>query len=153
MNLFVVMIPFMLLSVAFFQLGVIPATLPTHTENTSDVEADTRSVTVSLVINGEGLQVTAMSQSIPEAELNRLAKTLPKREGSYDREALQSWLQSIKQRYGASDTIVLLPAERVGYGELVGIMDAVRYLPGGEGEDEARHPLFPNIVMSRVRES
>ena len=50
MNLFVAMIPFLLLAVAFFQLGVIPTTLPTHTES-SDVEANTKAVTVSLVVN------------------------------------------------------------------------------------------------------
>ena len=152
MNLFVAMIPFLLLAVAFFQLGVIPTTLPTHTES-SDVEANTKAVTVSLVVNGEGFDISIMNQNLSDDVLARFAKQIPKSDGQYDYEALHTWLESIKRQYGDSDTIVMLPAERISYGELVRIMDVVRYESATEGNRSERAPFFPNVVLSRVRES
>lgn len=150
MNLFVAMIPFLLLAVAFFQLGVIPATLPTHTENTSDVEPNPRAVTVSLQVNDEGFSLTAMHQALSEEELNALARTVPKDSGQYDLDGLREALQSIKQRYPESDTIILLPTERVPFSDVIRTIDAAREVISREGGNEQRTPLFPNIVMSRT---
>ncbi len=151
MNLFVAMIPFLLLAVAFFQVGVIPTTLPTHTENTSDVEASGKAVTVSLVINDEGFSLTIMNQSIPEAQLNALAQKIPQKSGQYNYEELQATLRSIKQRYTKSDTIIMLPTGKVPYGDLVSAMDAARYEVTKEGGQTRRTPLFPMVVLSTVR--
>lgn len=150
MNLFVAMIPFLLLAVAFFQLGVIPATLPTHTENTSDVEPSRTAITVSIVINDEGFRVTAMNQSLPEAELNSIARTIAKENGQYDFDTLRETLQSLKQRYPDSDTAILLPAERVPFAEIIRVMDTVRETRTQEGGQMRRRPLLPNLVMSRT---
>lgn len=152
MNLFVAMIPFLLLAVAFFQLGVIPTTLPTHTES-SDVEVNTKAVTVSIVVNREGFDITVMNQNLPENVLARFAKTIPKDSGQYDYDGLRDWLQSIKQSYQSSDTVVMLPTERVRYGELVRIMDIVRYEVSTEANRDKQAPFFPNVVLSRIRES
>lgn len=153
MNLFVALIPFLLLAVAFFQLAVIPTTLPTHTES-SDVEANTKAVTVSLVVNNEGFDITVMNQNLPENVLARFSKTIPKDSGQYDYDGLREWLQSIKQQYQGSNTVVMLPTERISYGELVRIMDLVRYeAQASSGDRDKRAPFYPNVVLSRIRES
>jgi biopolymer transport protein ExbD len=150
MNLFVAMIPFLLLAVAFFQLGVIPATLPTHTENTSDVEPSRQAITVSIVINDEGFRITAMNQSLPEAELDSLARTVAKESGQYDFDGLSEALQALKQRYPASDTVILLPTERIPFADIIRVMDTARESRSAEGGQSPGRPLFPNIVMSRT---
>ena len=153
MNLFVAMIPFLLLAVAFFQLGIIPTTLPTHTENTSDVETSRQAITVSLVINNDGFSLSAMNQSLPEAELASLNRQIPKESGQYDYATLAETLQSYKQRYPRSDTVIVLPSERITYGELVRVMDKARYREEVEtGGRKRQIPLFPNVVLSRTRE-
>lgn len=150
MNLFVAMIPFLLLAVAFFQLGVIPATLPTHTENSSSVEANTEAVTVSVVISEEGFRLTIMNQNLTEATLNEMARTIPKESGQYDLEAFVQHLQTIKRRYPRSDTILVLPAERVPFADVVRSIDAAREIVSGSTGNERRTPLFPNVVLSRT---
>ncbi len=150
MNLFVAMIPFLLLAVAFFQLGVIPATLPTHTENTSDIEPDTRAVTVSLIVNDQGFTISAMNQSLPEAQLATLARTVPKEGGQYNLDGLQEALQSIKQLFPNSDTLILLPTERIPFSDIIRVLDTSREVISGPTGNRQRTPLFPNIVLSRT---
>ncbi len=150
MNLFVAMIPFLLLAVAFFHVGVIPTTLPTHTENTTDVAPSRNAVTVSLVINDEGMSLTAMSTALTEEELQGLARMIPKRGGQFDHDVLRDTLQSIKSRYQESDTIIILPSEQIPYGEIVHIMDTARELIRQEEKRERRIPLFPVVVLSRT---
>ena len=150
MNLFVAMIPFLLLAVAFFHVGVIPTTLPTHTENTSDIAPSRNAVTVSLVINDDGMALSAMSTALSEQELAGLAREIPKREGSYDHEALLEALQDFKRRYQESDTIILLPAEGVSFSDVVHAMDTARERIVREDGRERRVPLFPVVVLSRT---
>ncbi len=149
MNLFVAMIPFLLLAVAFFQVGVIPTTLPTHTQNSTDVAPSRNAVTVSLVVNDEGFSLTAMSTALSEEQLATLASTIAKRDGEFDHDALRTALQSIKARYQESDTIILLPTQTVPYGEVVRIMDTAREIVSPDGGSQ-RTPLFPVVVLSRT---
>ena len=151
MNLFVAMIPFLLLAVAFFHVGVIPTTLPTHTENTTDIAPSRNAVTVSVVMNDEGLSLSAMSTALSDEQLATLARTIPKREGRFDHDALREALQSIKGRYQESDTMILLPAETVPFEDVVGVMDTAReVIVQEEGGRERRVPLFPVVVLSRT---
>lgn len=150
MNLFVAMIPFLLLAVAFFHVGVIPTTLPTHTEDSSDIAPSRNAVTVSIVLNDEGMRLTAMSTALSDQELEQLARTIPKREGRFDHDALREALQEIKRQFQESDTIILLPAESIPFEEVVGVMDTARELIQREDGRERRIPLFPVVVLSRT---
>jgi len=150
MNLFVAMIPFLLLAVSFYTVSVIPTTLPTHTENTSDIAASRASVTVSIVMNDEGFSITAMSAVLTEEELAGLSRNIPKREGHYDQEALLEALQAIKRRYQESDTAILLPVEGVPFDQVVRVMDTAREIIIMRGGEEQRIPLFPVVVLSRT---
>lgn len=150
MNLFVAMIPFLLLAVAFFHVGVIPTTLPTHTEDSSDIAPSRNAVTVSIVMNDQGFSLSAMSTALSDEELARLAREIPKREGHYDHDALREALQDIKRRFQESDTIILLPAETVPFEDVVHAMDTARELIVRENGRERRIPLFPVVVLSRT---
>ncbi len=150
MNLFVAMIPFLLLAVAFFHVGVIPTTLPTHTENSSDIAPSRNAVTVSIVMNDRGFSLTAMSTALSDEELARIAQEIPKREGSFDHDALREALQGIKRRFQESDTIILLPAEAIPFEDVVRAMDTARELIVTENGRERRVPLFPVVVLSRT---
>ncbi|MEO0604900.1 MAG: hypothetical protein AAF211_25940, partial [Myxococcota bacterium] len=55
-------------------------------------------------------------------------------------------LTAIKQRYPASDTMIVLPAPGVVYRDVVRVLDVARET---EREDGEKVPLFPVVVMSR----
>lgn len=158
MNLFMVLIPFLLLGAAFFKVAVIPSSLPTHTPQTSDVPLTPKTVTVNLVIEKDGLQLSGTSTSLTEEELAdisaawaRLPSTTPGKPGPYPLDKLVAKLKEIKSYYEKSNTMIVLPYSGLEYDTLVRILDASRdYVIGKDanGED-IRADLFPVVVFSR----
>ena len=146
MNLFVVLIPFLLLSAAFFHVGVIPTSLPSPSSGAAtEEEPDPLSVTVNLRLESDAIHLTLSHPTLPEEELDALEARLG-RDGS-EREALRTLLAGIKSQYTNSDTVVVLPGAGVTYKEVVQLLDAARSLPAQEGTDG--QPLFPVVVLSR----
>ena len=60
MNLFVTMIPLLLLTAAFYHIGMVSVSVPTQSEEESDVAAGKTSVTINLRMTRQG--VTAHRQ-------------------------------------------------------------------------------------------
>lgn len=150
MNLFVILIPFMLLSAAFYHVGVIPASLPSQTDEKSDIAEETESVTVNLVIELDKIELSASNAALDEALLAELSLTINKTNEGFDLALLGKALYEIKRRYKDSDTIIVLPNDDVEYQDVVLILDAAR-----EYEDEKKTEkgtgkgLFPVVVLSR----
>ncbi len=150
MNLFVAMIPFLLLAAAFYHVGVIPTSLPSQTDETSDIAADTKSVTVNLLIERERIQISASNAVLDEETLAELSLTLEKTDKGFDLELLGKALFEIKRRYENSDTVVVLPGDFVEFQDVVLILDAAREFTQNKGKkDESRTPMFPVVVLSR----
>ncbi len=150
MNLFVVLIPFLLLAAAFMHIGVIATSLPSQTDAASDIAADTKSVTVNLMIEKDTIQISASNAVLDEATLASLAFSLPKGKDGFDLEILGKALHEIKLRYENSDTVIVLPQDEVEYQQIVQILDAAREITFSPGTaDELKIPLFPVVVLSR----
>lgn len=153
MNLFMVLIPFLLMGAAFFHIGVIPTSLPTHTPQTSDVPATPTTVSVNLSIGPQDISLTASSTSLDEDALSSMAGSWPRKSGKYEVEGLVARLKSIKQKYPKSNTLIALPHADLGYEELVRILDATRDFPTGKTDrsgKDVRADLFPVVVFSRL---
>jgi len=147
MNLFVVLIPFLLLSAAFFHVGVIPTSLPTQQSGHSDVSEQLDSVTINVEVTPEALHLSAANPALPEAALKELGATFPRADdGTFADDDVSKLLRAIKQRYPASDTVIVLPEPGVVYRDVVRVLDAARDY---EDESGAKVPLFPVVVMSR----
>jgi len=155
MNLFMVLIPFLLMGAAFFHIGVIPTSLPSHTADRSDVAQQPREVTVSLVIRADGIDLTAAGDGVAPEVLAELAASWPLRNHDYDTAALQGHLVALKQTYPDSKTVIVLPHDALAYETLVRILDACREVevPGGEAGATARAELFPVVGFSRFVEA
>jgi len=155
MNLFMVLIPFLLMGAAFYHIGVIPSSLPTHTPDESDVPRTPTTVTVNLVITPDALTLTASSTSLSEEQLNALGATWPMQDGVPDTDRMQSQLQSIKERYPESNTVIVLPHPDLGYQNLVHVLDAAReYRSGHDANGDPTYTdLFPVVVFSRFIEA
>ena len=147
MNLFVVLIPFLLAAAAFFHVSVIPASTPQHTPQASSQASELDQVTLNIVIEPERFVVTASNSAIAFEDLEALGFELPSREGSYDTTTLQAKLRELKQRFPASNTAVVVPHDGLDYQTLVDILDHVRERRTGP---ESSEPLFPFTVFSQL---
>lgn len=153
MNLFMVLIPFLLLGAAFYHIGVIPTSIPSHDPQEADVPKTPTTVLASLVVDEAELRLSFDSTSLSMEELQDLAVTLPKKkDGSYDTRALQARLVEVKAKYPKSNTITILPHDRLKYQDLVGVLDVTRERQTKEVDDKGDpkfEDLFPVTIFSK----
>ncbi len=142
MNMFLVLIPFLLMSANFLHLKGINTSVPVQAEPGPSAEAEPQAkVTVVVQLEPGGIRLSALSDAVPEPDLEALAARLPSAGADgYPWDALRTRLQEIKARYPRSDTMILIPHGGAQYGTVVRAMDTARRV------DEA--PLFPNVVLS-----
>ncbi len=150
MNLFVVLIPFLLLSAAFFHVGVIPTSLPSQSDSVSDIASSPWAVTVNLEVELDAIHLTASNPSLDEEALAALSMRIPHQGDGYDLEMLTAALSQIKRAYDQSDTVIVLPGQGILYRDVVRVLDAARERVTAPGTSkEQRVPLFPVVVLSR----
>lgn len=151
MNLFMVLIPFLLLGATFFHIGVIPTSTPTLSPSDSDVPKTPTTVAVNMEVTPDALKISCASVSLTEAELTALSSEWPKAGGEYPVAKLQAALVDIKAKYPESNTLTVLPFEDLNYQELVKILDVTRTIPDGldaKGDPKFKE-LFPVTIFSR----
>ncbi len=151
MNLFMVLIPFLLLGAAFYQIGVIPTSTPTHDPEASDVPETPTTVAANLMIEPDGLSVTFSSTSLSSEELDEIAGRFPTDDGEYDVDRLRDHLREIKDKYPESTTMTVLPHNQLSYQDLVDVLDGTREYPLDPDDPETEYEeLFPVTVFSRL---
>lgn len=148
MNLFIVLIPFLLSAAAFYQVAVIPTSTPQQVVQPSSDE-DPAAVMVNLVIRADGGLTLSVSGGgdADEDGLRALGAELPAKAGEADLAGLQAALAALKARYPASETAFILPEDSVGVQMLVEIIDAVRERTTQAG---AVDNLFPVAVLAQL---
>jgi hypothetical protein len=154
MSLFVVLVPLGVMGTAFSERVAIPAALASTEAVSSDVPGTPASVTVSLRIGTDALELTAWSTSLGDDALAALARRWPVGEGGeYDVPALQAHLRAIKARHPESNTMVVLGHGELDYRTLVGILDQTREYPvvEGDGGEPRFAELFPSVVFADWR--
>ena len=151
MNLMMTLIPFLLLGAAFYHIGVIPTSLPTHTPEGSNEPEKTEIVTLNLQIDGANVELAASASGIPESVLDSLGGIFPRGTDGFDLNKIQAAVLHVKTTYPKSDTMIVLPSEEVIYQDLVNILDVTRErIIKEEGKDDIHEPLFPVTVFSRL---
>ena len=146
MNMFLVLIPFLLLSASFFHIKAINTSVPVL--SSSEASADEKKppvsnvkVTVIVELKEDKVMLTAMSDELKYEDLAKLEADIPVdgKEG-YPMEELAAHLKYIKGQYPKSDTLILVPTGTVVYGTIIKTMDMARSADSRE--------LFPNVVLS-----
>lgn len=154
MNLFMVLIPFLLMGAAFFHIGAIPVSLPNHTPSESDTPTTDTTVTLNMTIDTDKLALSASSSGVDPDTLETLGLELPMgaSAGGVDLKKLQAHLRRVKAGYPKSDTVIVLPHADLNYAQLVAILDASREFEAGRDDkgDPRYAPLFPKVVFSRL---
>jgi len=116
----------------------------------SDVADMKQSVTVGVSLDKDGFNVSALGSAQAQADLDKLAKKIPLRNGDQDYDALAAHLLNIKQQYPKSDTMILTPEPGVSYESMVRTMDAARETEVKVSGVSRQIPVFPTVVVSAV---
>lgn len=143
MNMFMVLIPFLLMSASFFQIKAINASIPVHAEGKQNKEAAVTEVKVTLLlaIHEDRMELTAVSDQLDQAQISELETVIPRQDGlEQSNFGLVGVLEDIKARYPTSDTIVIIPDPSVLYDDIIRTMDLAR--------KQEKRTLFPNVVLS-----
>ena len=143
MNIFLVIIPFLLTSVSFFHIKAINTSVPVMTDSAdSDAKpVEDIKITVIVEIKSHSLQLSAVAEELEPNELRRFDQILKlDGAGDYPLSEFNQFLQSVKADYPASNTLILIPDGEVIYDTIIQAMDAARKF-----DDD---PLFPNVVLS-----
>lgn len=148
MNLFVVLIPFLLMSAAFFHISVINASVPALQQDRTDLARSDAAVTLMVRMLPEAFRITASSDTLPRSELDKLRADIPRNGKGEGFEAFGNHLLTCKQHYPQSDTMLLVPDASVEYQEVIRAMDAGRWVERQEEGVKVRYELFPNVVIS-----
>ncbi len=142
MNLFLVLIPFLLMSASFLHLKGVNASVPVLAERSSDStpEKDIK-IIVIIEIGEDNLKLSAMSDQLAPEALDKFDSNINKNEaGEYPFQDLATALAKIKQTYSKSDIVLMVPAQEILYDTIIQAMDAARHANA--------KPLFPNVVLS-----
>ncbi len=143
MNMFMVLIPFLLMSASFYHIKAINTSVPVHADTGSQSTSDKGPVkiTVVLELKQDQIRISALSSSVDEKALSDVETTLTRPPGGeISVVELADYLQKLKDQYPASDTMLLIPDDTVSYREIIQAMDCAR-----RQDTEA---LFPNVVLS-----
>jgi len=143
MNMFLVLIPFLLMSASFLHMKAINTSVPVLAgdHNSAPGENDIK-VTVVVEIGKKSIDLSIIPDSQGYEELSKWETRIPKREQEYyPLNKMAVYLQKIKEAYPVSDTLIIIPDESVIYETIIQTMDAARY-------SSKDIPLFPNVVLS-----
>jgi len=146
MNMFLVLIPFLLISSSFLHLKAINTSVPVQSQSNNELVEDKKSeikLTLMVTIKNEELSATVSADELTEKQINALAfsvKNEPKGDTNYAQ--FTSHLAELKSQYPLSDTLLLTPNDDIAYEKIINVMDA------GRGTNDAS--LFPHVVLSGI---
>jgi len=148
MNLFVVLIPFLLMSAAFFHISVINASVPALQKEKTDLAKSDVAVTMMVRMKPEAFTITASSDTLPRSELDKLRAEIPREGEGKGLQNFSDHMLACKQRYPKSETMLLVPDASIEYQEVIGAMDSGRWTELVQEGATVRYDMFPNVVIT-----
>ena len=148
MNLFVVLIPFLLMSAAFFHISVINASVPALQKENNDLAKSDVAVTMMVRMKPDVFTITASSDTLPRSELDKLRTEISRTGEGKGLQDLSNHMLACKQMYPKSETMLLVPDGSIEYQEVIATMDSGRWAEMDQEGAKVRYDLFPNVVIS-----
>jgi len=127
MNVFLILIPFMLLTAVFVQIAVQEFSLPSADTPTTDPAQQKKAVLTILAINENGFELKTQGEKFP---------IIIKRDDNFDFQTLVERLQEVKQLHVETEDIIIAPQAAIKYDTIIKVMD------------RCRENGFPNISIS-----
>ena len=170
MNVFCILIPFLLLSAVFVQLSIIDTNLPSafaESDNTTEVETsptpEVKKLNLTVLVRKDGFTLAGYGGVLnvddgteksddDKSDLSRtVIPMIETKEGDkvikeYDFQKFQDHLIKIKEAFPGHFSIIVLPEPQVQYETIIKILDYSREYKV-EGSDEPKE-LFYNPVLA-----
>ena len=128
MNVFLILIPFLLLTAVFVRIAILELSMPNLNKRSAESTIQTQTVILNfLIINKDGFEVK--SPDLKFKKLDQIADT-------YNWEDLKTQLNEIKQKHPSSGEIFIQPDDAITYDIIIQAMD------------HCRDSGFPNISIS-----
>ena len=146
MNMFMVLIPFLLMSASFYQVHAINTSVPVHSSDPASAGGEkaqkpAHKLTVVFELKEETVKLSALCDTLSADALAPFEATFSRAEADrLSGKSIAAYLRKLKTSYPASDTVLLIPADEVRYDAIIQAMDCARK------NNEA--VLFPNVVLS-----
>ena len=148
MNLFVALVPFLLVGTAFFHMQVINVSVPTNSNSPASAQVRKKSranaeVVMTVQITRKGFKVFGICEDLPTSEVESFTKTFSRRR-KFNFHGLSRFLAKIKRRYRKSNTVIVVPDKNIPYWAVIRTIDAARKLKINEKDTF----MFTNVVVS-----
>lgn len=126
MNLFMVLIPFLVSMAVFTHIAVIDFSLP-PAQGTTGEATESKELDISIVVTNEGFRIVGTGKKLDQ---------VPRVQGQYQFEQLRVLLKAIKFQYPSQKSVVLVLESEVLYDDIIKFMDV------------CRESQFPDIGLS-----
>jgi len=136
MNLMVILVPFLLITAVFSRMAILELNLPSAE---SVAQEDEPELSLEVIVRADEIAVGDRNAGV--------LTTLPKIEGDYDIDGLNTYLKRVKANFPDQFAATLLLEPDIDYNVLVQVMDAVRSYTVDEPGDYSRAELFPEISV------
>lgn len=128
MNIFMILIPFLVSMAVFTQIAVVEFSLPpAQAPGGAGSDEPTKELDISVVITPTGFQIVGTGRKLD---------MVPKVQGDYQFEQLRALLKAIKFQYPSQKSVVLVFDGEILYDDIVKFMDV------------CRESQFPDIGLS-----
>lgn len=127
MNIFLILVPFMLLTAVFVKISILEFSLPNSEEQATEQQSEEKPVVTILVITDAGFELKTKDLKIP---------IIAKKEDAFDFGTLVEKLTAVKQKHQKSEDIIIAPQAAIKYATIIKVMD------------RCRENGFPNISIS-----
>ena len=143
MNMFLVLVPFLLMSASFLHIKAINTSVPVlgSTAEKSPINPVIKAIVV-VELKSAAIDLTLKADALAPEDALRWCRAFQKHgEDPFPFQALADHLEQIKTAYPASDTLIIIPGDEILYDTIIQTMDVARYR-------ETETKLFPNVVIS-----
>lgn len=138
LNVFIIVIPFVLLSAVFVKTAVIDISLPQE-GGKGQASADSPTGVLVIKVTGSGFDVGGIGKAF-----------IPKQAGEFDFKGLTDELIKLKERFPGSEDAILLFNPDASYEFIVKVMDSTRETTVKEGGKTKKHTLFPMVSLGET---
>lgn len=118
MNIFVILIPFLLLTATFVRIAIIELSLPSvETQDSTNLE-ELKDLTLLMVtISLDGFEIKTSEKDFP---------VIPNHSGGFDYDRLTVRLAKIKEQYPKLNDVLISPDDNIRYQVIVNVLDRCR---------------------------
>jgi biopolymer transport protein ExbD len=128
MNIFLILVPFLLLTAVFVKIAVLEFSLPSLDQKSGKTKLEqTKTVVTILAISEKGFELKTQGMKIP---------FIFKKQDNFDFQTLVAKLKEVKNRHINSEDIIVVPQASIKYDTIIKVMD------------RCRENGFPNISIS-----